>query len=325
MDDLASLKKAMAGVHGVYSVQDYFTAGAAREVQEGKNMADAALDAGVEHFVFSSVGGAERNSGIHHFETKWEIENHIRKLGLPATIIRPAGFMENYYIPQLEKQLLKGRLLDPIRAGKPLQTIASDDISKFIRLAFAQPGRFIGLELEIAGSELTSPDTAEVFSRVLGRRVKAYHLPLPLVRLSMGKEWYQMFAWLNKNGFQADIPALRRDYPDVPLTSLEEWLRREGWAGRREITVKRDSMGRPASAALPVSAGGPSRRRPRAKGGFMSIPAPPSPGGSRDSVNRVTMNDCDLRYLRTGAGHARCAAPPGCGRSWSTSPRCCAT
>ena len=72
--------------------------GAAREVQEGKNMADAALDAGVEHLVFSSVGGAERKSGIPHFETKWEIENHIRKLGLPATMIRPVGFMENYYI-----------------------------------------------------------------------------------------------------------------------------------------------------------------------------------------------------------------------------------
>jgi uncharacterized protein YbjT (DUF2867 family) len=96
MDDLASLQKAMAGVRGVYSVQDYFTVGAAREVQEGKNMADAALGAGVEHFVFSSVGGAERKSGIAHFETKWEIENHIRKLALPATMIRPAGFMENY-------------------------------------------------------------------------------------------------------------------------------------------------------------------------------------------------------------------------------------
>jgi uncharacterized protein YbjT (DUF2867 family) len=80
MDDLASLNRAMVGVHGVYSVQDYFTVGAAREVQEGKNMADAARDAGVEHFVFSSVGGAERRTGICHFETKWEIENHIRRL-----------------------------------------------------------------------------------------------------------------------------------------------------------------------------------------------------------------------------------------------------
>jgi hypothetical protein len=83
MDDLASLKKAMAGAHGVYSVQDYFTAGAAREVRQGMNMADAALDAGVEHFVFSTVGGVERRSGIPHFETKWQIENHIRKRDFP--------------------------------------------------------------------------------------------------------------------------------------------------------------------------------------------------------------------------------------------------
>ena len=114
MDDLASLKKAMAGVHGVYSVQDYWTAGAEVEVQEGKNMADAALDAGVEHLVFSSVGGAERNSGIDPWDTKWQIEKHIRKLALPATILRPVGFMDDYYIPQIEKQLMKGRLLFPM-------------------------------------------------------------------------------------------------------------------------------------------------------------------------------------------------------------------
>jgi uncharacterized protein YbjT (DUF2867 family) len=249
MDDLASLKKAMVDVHGVYSVQDYFAVGPTREVQEGKNMADAAMDAGVEHFVFSSVGGAERKSGIQHFETKWEIESHIRKLGLPATMIRPVGFMENYYIPQVEGQIVKGRLFFPVRGDKPLQTIASEDIGKFISLAFAQPDRFIGLELEIASSELTSTETAEAFSRVMGRPVRVHHLPLPLIRLSMGKEWYQMFRWLNRSGFQADIPSLRREYPDVELMSLDDWLRREGWEGKREIKVKRDSMGRPVPAA----------------------------------------------------------------------------
>jgi hypothetical protein len=45
----------------------------------------------------------------------------------------------------------------------------------------------------------------------------------------------------------------------------------------------------------------------------MSVPAPPSLGGFWDSVKRVTMNRCDLRYLYTGARHARCAAPPGAG------------
>jgi uncharacterized protein YbjT (DUF2867 family) len=248
MDDLGSLKKAMVGAHGVYSVQDYWTVGAEAEVQEGKNMADAALDAGVQHFVFSSVGGAERNSGIDPWETKWEIEKHIRKLGLPATILRPVGFMDDYYIPQIEKQLMKGRLLFPMRAHKPFQMIAPDDVGNFVSLAFAQPERFIGLELEIAGSELTSPEAAEVFSRVLGRRVRFHHLPLPLVRIVMGKEWQQMFIWFNNGGFQSDIPALRRDYPEVHLTSLEEWLRQEGWERKRAITVKRDKIGRPLSA-----------------------------------------------------------------------------
>jgi uncharacterized protein YbjT (DUF2867 family) len=245
MDDLASLKKAMVGVQGVYSMQDYFRAGPAREVQQGKNMADAALDAGVEHFVYSSVGGAERRSGIPHFETKAEIERHIRKLGIPATILRPVGFMETYYYPMLEKQLVKGRLFDPFGANSPLQTIAPDDIGNFISLAFAQPNRFIGLELEIAGSELAGRETAEVFSRVLGRRVKAYPLPLIAIRPALPKEMYQMFSWIKESGFQADIPALRRDYPEIPLTSLESWLRKEGWQGKRKVTVKRDKWGNP--------------------------------------------------------------------------------
>src|SRR5262249_98669 len=93
MDDVESLKRAARGVHGVYSVQDFWTVGAKREVQQGKNMADAARSTGVEHFVYSSVGGAERNSGITHWETKWEVENYIRKLGLAATVLRPAAFM----------------------------------------------------------------------------------------------------------------------------------------------------------------------------------------------------------------------------------------
>src|SRR5262252_6627302 len=98
LEDSASLERAVRGVYGVYSVQDFWSVGTEREVRQGKNLADAAKRAGVEHFVYSSAGGAERNSGIDHFESKWEIENYIRKLGLPATMIRPVAFMENYYI-----------------------------------------------------------------------------------------------------------------------------------------------------------------------------------------------------------------------------------
>jgi uncharacterized protein YbjT (DUF2867 family) len=240
LEDPASLERAARGVYGLYSVQDFWSVGAKREVLQGKNLADAAKKAGVEHFVYSSVGGAERNSGIDHFESKWEIEKHIRKLGLPATILRPAAFMENYYVDQMEIGILKGKLLDPIRADKPYQTIAADDIGAFAALAFERPKDFLGLELEIAGSELTNPEAAQVFSRVLGKPVKFKKLPMLIVRLFLGKEFYQMFRWFNEAGFKADIVGLRRRYPEVHLHTLEEWLRCEGWHKRaRQVRAPR--------------------------------------------------------------------------------------
>src|SRR6516162_1086422 len=232
LEDAPSLDRACRGIYGIYSVQDFWSVGAKREVQQGKNLADAAKKAGVHHFVFSSVGGAERNTGIPHWESKWEIEKHIRQLALPATIFRPASFMEMYHILEVEVGILKGRLADPIRGNKAYQTIATDDIGAFVALAFERPKDFMGLELEIAGSELTNLEATEVFSRVLGKPVRFRKLPLPLVRLILGKEFYAMFRWFNDRGYQADIAGLRRRYPEIHLHTLEEWLREEGWHKR---------------------------------------------------------------------------------------------
>src|SRR5437870_1609640 len=41
-EDLASLERAARGVYGIYSVQDFWTVGAKREVEQGKNLADVA-------------------------------------------------------------------------------------------------------------------------------------------------------------------------------------------------------------------------------------------------------------------------------------------
>jgi len=236
LEDRASFEGALRDVYGVYSVQDFWSVGAKREVIQGKNLADAAKKAGVEHFVYSSVGGAERNTGIGHWESKWEIERHIRKLGLRATVLRPVAFMEGYYSEPVELGILQGKLVQPVRADKPYQTIATDDIGGFAALAFERPKDFIGLELEIAGSELTNPQAAEVFSRVLGKPVELIEMPTPTDR-----EYFQMFHWFNDAGFQADIGSLRQRYPEVRLQTLEQWLYNEGWHKRvRRIVPPQD-------------------------------------------------------------------------------------
>src|SRR5262249_54128641 len=73
LDDAYSVRQAMQGVYGVFSVTTFQDRGVQIEEERGKRVADAAKQAGVQHFVYSSVGGADRKSGVPHFESKWRV------------------------------------------------------------------------------------------------------------------------------------------------------------------------------------------------------------------------------------------------------------
>lgn len=76
LNDRASLDRALQGASGVFSVQT-FQDGSDTEIHQGKTVLDAASSAGSQHFVYSSVGSAERNTGIPHFDSKLQIEEYI--------------------------------------------------------------------------------------------------------------------------------------------------------------------------------------------------------------------------------------------------------
>jgi uncharacterized protein YbjT (DUF2867 family) len=95
LTDRSSLDRALQGVSGVFSVQG-LNDGLEAEIQQGKAIADAAKAAGVEHFVYSSVGSAERQTGVPHFDSKYQIEKYIHSIGLTHTILRPVFFFYNY-------------------------------------------------------------------------------------------------------------------------------------------------------------------------------------------------------------------------------------
>ena len=223
----ASLEEALTGVYGVFSVQTSNAEhGIGGEIIQGKLLADAAAKAQVQHFVYSSVGGAERESGIPHFESKWQVEKHIRALGLPATILRPVFFMENFASflgTQIKEQ---NTLILPLHPQTRLQLIATENIGSFAALAFEQPTSFIGKALEIAGDELSMTELAETFSRVMKRTIEFVELPMEQM-IQGDPETALMFEWFNTQGFQAVLPALRA--LDPALLTLETWLRQTGW------------------------------------------------------------------------------------------------
>jgi len=227
LDDRASVERAVTGAAGVFSVQNVGTAGGpAGEVRQGVALADAARAAGVRHLVYSSVGSADRQTGIPHFESKARIEEHVRGLGVPYTILRPVFFMDNW--AWARDAIRGGVLAQPLDPDKPLQQVAVDDIGAFAALAFADPAAWSGRAVDLAGDELTMPQAAEVFARVIGRPVRDERTPMDRFRQAMGEEMTTMFAWFNDVGYAADIPALRAAYP--PLATLERYLRDAGWA-----------------------------------------------------------------------------------------------
>src|SRR5947207_5521933 len=95
-----ALRAALAGAWGVFGVQNTWEAGVEREEVQGKRLATLAREAGVEHYVYTSVGSAHRHTGVPHFDNKWRIEETVRSLGFPShVILRPVFFMENLLAP----------------------------------------------------------------------------------------------------------------------------------------------------------------------------------------------------------------------------------
>jgi uncharacterized protein YbjT (DUF2867 family) len=243
MDQRGQLDAAFKDVYGVFSVQNFWlpTVGFEGEIRQGKTVADAAKAAGVRHLVYSSVGAAHRGMGQKHFESKWIIEQYIQSLDvLPYTILRPAAFMENYNWRRA--YILSGTFQGfGLRPGKTTQIIATDDIGVFVELAFANPTQFLGKTIELAGDELTESQIAEVFSKVIGRPVKA------VGQQNSGgaaptEEQIAMFNFFNGEGYDADILALRKLHPG--LQNLEQYLRRNGWENAQPIPIPEQSSWR---------------------------------------------------------------------------------
>lgn len=235
MDDGAELDAAFKGVYGVFSVQNFWlpNVGFEGEIRQGKLVADVAKAAGVQHLVYSSVGSAHRGMGQKHFESKWIIEQYIHTLDVPFTIFRPVAFMDNNNWTRA--YILSGTYTGQgLNADKGFQTIAVEDIAVFVSLAFADSKSYNSNTIELAGDELTETQTAEVFSKVIGRPV-TLTAPTPGQSWAPAEEAAAAFNFFNGEGYDADIAALRKLHPD--LLRFEEYLRRNGWENQQPIPI----------------------------------------------------------------------------------------
>ena len=189
----------------------------------------------LNHFIFSSISKAKdplkNDPAPGHFTSKWDIEEYIEKKDLKkiTTILRPVSYFENFEnkLPgcSISKEIFPGIV------GKNFkwQTIAVDDIGKWVRGVLTKPEKYKNRSINIAGEELTGLEMAMTLQRIVsseGHRTN--YLMIPRVAIKMLEYDIGVMAdWIERSGYGADMNKLKiiqKELNIVP-TSLKDWLK----------------------------------------------------------------------------------------------------
>lgn len=223
LEDPVIYKHKLKNIDGAFAMFIY-TDGIKKEIAHGKSFIDAAKEMNVPFVLYSSVIGADSGSGIPHWESKYQIEEYLKHSGIPYTIIRPASFFQNFFIPDVRKRIVKGNLVTPVRKDKTQQFISTDDVGKICAHILQNKEQFTGRTLTVAADEMDMQSAAAIFSDVLGKQIKYSKLPGLLTRIFMGKDLHTMFKYVNSHDvcFVNNMPELKSEFPF--LTTMKKWI-----------------------------------------------------------------------------------------------------
>jgi len=209
--DLAAVERALAGVRSLVLSIDEADSGPRARLHEGRVVAEAAGRApDLVELVYIAGSGTE-----HHqisCDRSREIEELLRKLGLPLTVLRPVTLMEEipwYWLHRYDSGL---ELATPYEPGLPLPLVAADDVGALAALAVIAPEQFAGHpQVTVAGDEATPRSIADELARDLGEPVRLTEVQVEGV-----------FMYPDAVGHARDLEWLRSVHPR--LQTLRAWL-----------------------------------------------------------------------------------------------------
>lgn len=225
LGDAGTLRSAFHGAYGVFSVQNPMISGLDGEVEQGRNVGDAASNAGLQHVVYASAGTRAPGTGVPSWESKLQVQDHLKQLGVPLTVLRPLAFMELMTDKDLFPSMAVWSVMPKVMgADRPVPWICVDDVGSIAANAFAEPARFVGTELPLAADVRTVGECRTLWRAAFGRSPRRLPLPTWLFERFAGKDLTTMWQWLRDDPFTAD-PELTRELLPGALT-VPQWLAR---------------------------------------------------------------------------------------------------
>lgn len=221
------------------------------EASLGRQFADAAVEAGVEHIVFSTLENVDKISGgrkfAPHFTDKARVAEHIRGLPVRHTFIMLAFFYTNlleYYVPRREGDTLllpiylpedfRAPFVDPLTATGPV-----------VLEIFSNPELYNEQTLPIVGDVLSPREMVEAFERVTGLKAEyrnaftrgglLQYFPEFGGNELLVNEIFGMVEYAVEYGYfkkERDLEWSRRLNPNA--LNWEQFLRSTGWRGEKQ-------------------------------------------------------------------------------------------
>jgi len=264
IEEPVPLERAMRGCDGGFAMATFAEGGVEAEVRCGRALVDAARRARVPHLVYSSMAGADRQTGVPHIDSKGEVERYLARAGVPYTIVAPVFFMENW-LAIVPGAVARGALGYPLPPERVLQMVAVEDVAAFARTVLERPAEFEHRRLEIAGEALPMTGVARALGAAL--RCRLEYAPIPLEAVwARSEQLGRLCAWLDASGPRVDVARLRARHREVGWTSLETWARRQDWSGLSPSP-------QPSAGATALRRAGPSAGAESASGGWTVRPS----------------------------------------------------
>jgi NADH dehydrogenase len=230
--DRASLDVAVEGVETlVTSANSAFRGGAddpqSVDLEGNRNLIEAAREAGVEHFIFVSLLGADPDHPAPFMQAKARSESALRESGMDYTILAPTAFMEVWPAMVVGMPALQGQTVTLVGEGSRRHSFVSNrDVAAFAVKAVDDPAA-LQRHLAIGGPEaLTWREVVATYERVLERSIPVEFvamgepvpgLPDPMPAMLAGMETYDSVV---------DMEETSRTF-DVSLTRLETFVREQ--------------------------------------------------------------------------------------------------
>jgi uncharacterized protein YbjT (DUF2867 family) len=239
LTDPNSLAAAFKGAHGVFVVTNFW--GGADEIAQGKNAVQAAKDAGVNHFIWSTLPHVEKISDgkydVPHFTGKAKVDELVKEAGFESYTFVQAPFYFQNLIGQLGTQTQQDGSLGwalPVDPSKKVIHMADiNDLGKVVAGTFLNPEKVgKGSFLSLAASRYSFNDILAAF-KANGKEYSFTHIPAEVFSKFPFKgadELTQMFAYFEENTYmgpnsEAQIQ-LAKEIATDEFTSLEAWIQR---------------------------------------------------------------------------------------------------